>query len=153
MERIPRNILETLEDLYKRYSASPRDFPGVHIHWQGCGDSGGIEEITFLTREGVDYVKYHGSAPPSFMYDKPVNYYYTKETPGHDGITRNRVVSADEGNDYTLGQFVYERFNICEVNEGGYAHVFIEMPQGKMWGESWDYVQTEQSNTCMYHED
>lgn len=154
MERIPREILDTLEDLYKTHSVSPRDFPGVHIHWQGCGDSGGIEEINFLTPQGVKYSKQYGSAPPIYQTGEngPGTYYLVKPKQGHDGITRNSVVYVGEGNDYTLGQFIYERFDVCEINDGGYAHAFIEMPQGKMWGESWDWVHEERINTSIAYE-
>lgn len=159
MERIPRAILNTLEDLYKRYSVSPRDYPGVHIHWQGCGDSGGIEEMHFLTPEGIKFCKENDAAPPSYLIGErdPSKYYYTQKRTGIDfngnNTEREYTVDIEEGNDYTLGQFIYERFSVCEVNDGGYAHAFIEMPHGKMWGESWDYVSEERINTSMAYED
>ena len=156
MERIPREILNTLEDLYKRHSVSPRDFPGVHIHWQGCGDSGGIEEITFLTPQGVQYVKQYNHAPPAYQTGEkggPSQYYLTKPQQGRDGITRDTVVHVGEDNDYTLGEFIYNRFDVCEINDGGYAHVFIELPHGKMWGESWDWIHEERINTSVAYED
>ena len=157
MERIPRAILDTLEDLYKRHSVSPRDFPGVHIHWQGCGDSGGIEEIVFLTPQGVQYTKQYETAPPAYHTGQdnngPSQYYLTKPRQGHDGITRNAVVHVGEDNDYTLGEYIYNRFDVCEINEGGYAHVFIEMPHGKIWGKSWDWIHEESINTSLTYED
>ena len=159
MERIPRKVLDALEDLYKRHSISPRDYPGVHIHWQGCGDDGGIDEITFLSPIGIQYAKTYSTAPPAYSFKRngssvsPSEYYYTKERAGHDNIMRDTVFSVDEENDYTIGKFIYERFGVCEINDGGYAHVFIEMPHGNIWGESWDWVTEERSNTCVSYED
>lgn len=160
MIKIPREILDALEDIYKNNNVDPREYPGVHIHWQGCGDSGGIEECHFLTNEGLKYCKQRGAAPPTWVWrndddSTPTRTYYKVTTaPTHDpSITREIVFGADTGHEYVVDEWVYRTFDVCEINEGGYADCFIEMPFGNCWGSSYQWVQEEHLNVSMAYED
>jgi len=146
-----------LEDLYKNHSASPRDYPGIYIHWQGCGDSGGIEEINFLTSDGIKYVKDTGSSPPRYTTrdheTKLKQHYHTTLRNDLGRSAYDHVTYVERPNDYELDKWIYERWDLCEINDGSYAHIFIEMPFGKAWGESYDWIQSEELNTSIAYED
>jgi len=158
MTKLPRNILDEIEDLYKNLQLDSRQYPGIHIFWQGCGDSGGIEEFNFLTPLGLQYVKDRGGAPPSYAYrdesPTPKDYYYTEHRPATPhSIARYIVYSADMRHNLDIDQWVYNAFDVCEINDGGYAHCFIELPMGNVWGESYDYVQEEHLKVSMSYGD
>jgi len=158
MTKLPRNILDEIEDLYKNLRLDPRQYPGIHIFWQGCGDSGGIEEFNFLTPKGLQYVKDKGYAPPTYTYRNndylPIDHYYMEHRPlTSHSPARAVVYSADMRHNLDIDQWVYNTFDLCEINDGGYAHCFIELPIGNVWGESYDYVQEEHLKVSMSYGD
>jgi len=147
MEKIPRNILDAVEDIYKNSEVDPREYPGVYIYWQGCGDSGGIDDISFLSKEGLDFVKQNNYAPMRWAHDmKDVQQHWAcrVQQGRYQAEPSMQVVSGDDRQGYDLDQWVYEHFDVCEINDGGFAHCFIEMPHGKVWGNSYNWVQTEE---------
>ena len=158
MTKLPRNILDEIEDLYKNLRLDPRQYPGIHIFWQGCGDSGGIEELNFLTPLGLQYVKDRGYAPPTYVPQpadtSPKDYYYTEHRPATPHSREREVVyTANMQHGMDIDQWVYNTFDLCEINDGGYAHCFIELPIGNVWGESYDYVQEEHLKVSMSYGD
>jgi hypothetical protein len=158
MLRLPKDLKDLLGDIFKEAGIGFRNFPGVHIHWQGCGDSGGIEDFTALTQAGIDYAKAHGCAPPTWRRkdassNDPIDLEYYARIPGDIGMGNYRAtLPLRERGRYELSEWVYNKFNLCEINDGGYGHIFIEMPFGKVWGESYDWVQEEVSNTLIDYE-
>ena len=156
MEKLPRKVLDAVEDLYKNNQVDPREYPGVYIYWQGCGDSGGIDDILFMTAHGVNYAKLNDACPPRFNdFLHPVEKMYACHTVRNRYDNQERLVPID-GNthrDLTLDQWVYQHFDVCEINDGGFAHVFIEMPHGKVWGNSYNWVQTEEEVRFDRYED
>jgi hypothetical protein len=156
MEKLPRKVLDAVEDLYKNNQVDPREYPGVYIYWQGCGDSGGIDDILFMTAHGVNYAKLNDACPPGFNgFLHPVEKMYACHTVRNRYDNQERLVPID-GNthrDLTLDEWVYQHFDVCEVNDGGFAHCFIEMPHGKVWGSSYNWVQTEEQVRFDSYED
>ena len=159
MHKVPREVLDAVEDLYKNSQIDPRQYPGVYIYWQGCGDSGGIDDIHFLSKDGLDYAKRHDCAPPRWLTqlndaNGPEKMYAceTYSTP-YDSTIRQRPISANVRHELTIDQWVYEHFEVCEINDGGFAHCFIEMPHGKVWGNSYNWVQTEEEVRYDRYED
>ena len=159
MNKIPREVLDAVEDLYKNSQVDPREYPGVYIYWQGCGDSGGIDEIHFLSKKGLEYAKRQDCAPPRWLAqhagDNPTEEMYACETytTQYDSTQRQRPISANYRHELTIDQWVYQHFDVCEINDGGFAHCFIEMPHGKVWGNSYNWVQTEEEVRYDRYED
>ena len=161
MNKIPREVLDAVEDLYKNSEVDPREYPGVYIYWQGCGDSGGIDEIHFLTKDGLDYAKRNDSAPPRWanQANTPLTiekmYACETYTPRYDPSLppRQRPISVNVRHELTIDEWVYRHFDVCEINDGGFAHCFIEMPHGKVWGNSFNWVQTEEEVRYDRYED
>tara|TARA_R100001510_G_C7597234_1_gene164946 strand:+ start:47 stop:526 length:480 start_codon:yes stop_codon:yes gene_type:complete len=159
MKKLPREILDAVEDLYKNSQVDPREYPGVYIYWQGCGDSGGIDDILFMSEDGLNFAKHNDECPPRYNFRPDTAYPIDKMYACH--TVRNRYNNQDQlvpidGNthrDITLDQWVYEHFDVCEINDGGFAHCFIEMPHGKVWGSSFNWVQTEQEVRFDRYED
>jgi len=158
MTKIPREVLDAVEDLYKNSQVDPREYPGMYIYWQGCGDSGGIDEILFLSKDGVDFAKRNDEAPPRWTARAndpfPVEKMYACSMESHPmGGVHHRPIAGNHRHELTLDEWVYRHFDVCEINDGGFAHVFIEMPHGKVWGSSFDWVQTEQQKRFDRYED
>jgi hypothetical protein len=159
MEKLPRKVLDAVEDLYKNNQVDPREYPGVYIYWQGCGDSGGIDDILFMSEDGLNYAKHNDQCPPRWQSGGhgpfPLEKMYACHTVRNRYDNQERLVPID-GNthrDLTLDQWVYQHFDVCEINDGGFAHVFIEMPHGKVWGNSYNWVQTEEEVRFDRYED
>ena len=166
--KLPAEIVEEIEILQKSSNVDPREYPGIVIKWQGCGDSGGIESMNFLTPLGLDYIKKHHCAPTTWQmrhynaHNEPLadipaikDHYHTHPDTDHRNLAINRVTCATTNNRdiQALSQWVYEQWNLCEINDGGYGHIFIEVPFRKAWGESFDYVQEEVLNTSVDYVD
>ena len=150
MNKIPREVLDAVEDLYKNSEVDPREYPGVYIYWTGCGDSGGVDHIHFLSPHGLNYAKLNDAPPPS--YDEFCKMYACETyTPVYnpDLPPRQRPIFANVRHELTIDEWVYRYFDVCEINDGGFAHCFIEMPHGKVWGNSYNWVQTEE---CIRHD-
>ena len=150
-------LMPILEDLYKNHYASPRDFPCIHIHWQGCGDSGGIEEINLLTAEGLQYIKEKDYLPPRYYHEgaepQLKKYWHTSPRNVIGRSAYHHITYIERPSDYELDKWIYERWGLCEINDGSYAHIYIEMPLGRAWGDSYDWIQSEELNTSVSHED
>ena len=158
MNKIPREVLDAVEDLYKNSQVDPREYPGVYIYWQGCGDSGGIDDIHFLSKDGLEYAKRQDCAPPRWLAGPNDNmpekmYACEMYTPTYDPTPRQRPISANMRHELTIDQWVYQHFDVCEINDGGFAHCFIEMPHGKVWGNSYNWIQTEEEVRYDRYED
>jgi len=159
MNKIPREVLDAVEDLYKNSQVDPREYPGVYIYWQGCGDSGGIDDIHFLSKEGLEYAKRQDCAPPRWLSrnDGPngPEKMYACHTVRNQWDNQERLVpiAGNHRHELTIDQWVYEHFDVCEINDGGFAHCFIEMPHGKVWGNSYNWVQTEEEVRYDRYED
>lgn len=159
MNKVPREVLDAVEDLYKNSQVDPREYPGVYIYWQGCGDSGGIDDILFLSKDGLDFAKRNDEAPPRWAGRAndpfPIEKMYACEmyTPGYDPTPRQRPICGNHRHELTIDQWVYQHFDVCEINDGGFAHCFIEMPHGKVWGNSYNWVQTEEQVRFDSYED
>lgn len=153
MKKIPRKVLDAVEDLYKNSQVDPREYPGVYIYWQGCGDSGGIDDILFMTPHGLNYAKLNDECPP--RYNEFISKNYACHTVRNQYDNRERVVpiAGNHRHELTLDEWVYQHFDVCEINDGGFAHVFIEMPHGKVWGNSYNWIQTEQEVRFDHYED
>lgn len=155
MNKIPREVLDAVEDLYKASQVDPREYPGVYIYWQGCGDSGGIDEIYFMTPEGVEYAKRNDDAPPRYNFRpeqaNPAAKFYAcrLERGRYDDQERLQPIAGNHRHEMTIDEWVYSHFDVCEINDGGFAHCFIEMPHGKVWGNSYNWIQTEE---CVRHD-
>lgn len=137
--------MDSVEDVYKRSSLSPRDYPGLMIQWSGCGDSGGIEDIYFLTPAGLQEAKTHnpenGVAFSAYQTGESNDLYFARTELPENGV-RVHVNGAhphQAGRDYSLDQWVYEKFHLCEINDGSHATVFIEMPRGNVWGQAYHW--------------
>jgi hypothetical protein len=158
MTSLPREVLDAVEDLYKNQNLDPREYPGIYIYWQGCGDSGGIDDLMFLTPKGLQWAKDLNECPPRWTSPKSqdqVEDFYACETvqQRYDPTPRTLPVQGNHRHDITIDEWVYKYFDVCEINDGGFAHVFIEMPFGKVWGNSYNWVQTEEEILTMEYED
>lgn len=157
MNKIPREVLDAVEDLYKTAAVDPREYPGVYIYWQGCGDSGGIDDIYFMSKKGVDFAKRTDDAPPRWNhrpdYKFEEHYACRMERGRWDNEPRLQPIAGNVRHELTIDQWVYEHFDVCEINDGGFAHCFIEMPHGKVWGSSYNWVQTEEQVRFDSYED
>ena len=154
MNKIPREVLDAVEDLYKNSQVDPREYPGVYINWQGCGDSGGIDTIHFMTAHGLNYAKLNDAPPPTYPEFSKM-YACETYTPTYDPTStpRQRPICANVRHEMTIDEWVYRHFDVCEINDGGFAHCFIEMPHGKVWGNSFNWVQTEEEVRYDRYED
>lgn len=154
MKTIPRQHHETLVMLMKRADLDPRDYPAVHIHWTGCGDSGGIEDINPMTPAGLEVAQKHNQQPAMYHNDG-IDYYAThRRTDGNGmGFTCCINLNQHRRGDWELDQWVYEAFDLCEINDGSYAHIFIDMATRKVWGASYNWVMDEVENVVIDHED
>ena len=150
MNKIPREVLDAVEDLYKDSQVDPREYPGVYIYWQGCGDSGGIDDILFMSQDGLDYAKRNDECPPRYNFRPDTPYPIEKMYACHtvrnqyDNPDRLVPIAGNHRHELTIDQWVYQYFDVCEINDGGFAHCFIEMPHGKVWGNSYNWIQTEE---------
>ena len=138
----------------KRAELDPRDYSAIHIHWSGCGDSGGIEDINPMNTDGLEYAKKHNAAPPTYGPEAQKYYPHMNRVDGNGNsytstVNLNRVRQSD----YELDQWVYEAFDLCEINDGSYAHIFIDMTTRKVWGSSYNWVMDEVENIVIDHED
>ena len=155
MNKIPREVLDAVEDLYKNNQVDPREYPGVYIYWQGCGDSGGIDDILFMSKDGLNFAKHNDLCPPRYNFHRdtpyPIDKMYACHTVRNQYDNQDRLVpiAGNHRHELTLDEWVYNYFDVCEINDGGFAHVFIEMPHGKVWGNSYNWVQTEE---CIRHD-
>ena len=159
MNKVPREVLDAVEDLYKNAQVDPREFPGIYIYWQGCGDSGGIDDILFLSKEGLAYAKAADQAPPRWA-PRPNDpqgpekmYACHMVQHSYMGEPRMTPICGNHRHELTIDEWVYRHFDVCEINDGGYAHVFIEMAHGKVWGNSYNWVQTEEEVRFDRYED
>lgn len=145
--KLPRELMDTVEDIYKNSSLSPRDYPGLMVQWSGCGDSGGVEDIYFLTPAGLKEAKTHdpenGRPFSSYHTDEKNELYFARHRlPGRD-FSQHVNGAVGDRRDYSLDAWVYKKFNLCEINDGSYATVFIEMPRGNVWGQSYHWETHE----------
>lgn len=145
--------------LMKQADLDPREYPAIHIHWQGCGDSGGIEDINPMTPLGLEYSRKHNAEPQSMDYTthKPVVHFAQVSRPyTHDPLrtyTQRITLTDFRRGDYDLDKWVYDNWGVCEINEGGYAHVFVDMATRKVWGESHDWITEDRLNLSINYED
>jgi hypothetical protein len=159
MNKIPREVLDAVEDLYKNSQVDPREYPGVYIYWQGCGDSGGIDDILFMSKDGLDFAKHNDECPPRYNFRPDTPYPIDKmyacrtERSNYDNMDRLVPIAGNHRHELTIDEWVYRHFDVCEINDGGFAHVFIEMPHGKVWGSSFNWVQTEEEVRFDRYED
>jgi hypothetical protein len=157
--KIPLEILEAIELIQKTSNVDPREYPGISIKWIGCGDSGGIEDLNFLTPLGLEYVKRHHCAPATWQMRATrefknqaaptvlKDYYHATPIKNSHVASRETVTCGTNSDISALSQWVYEQWDLCETDDGSYGNIFIEVPFRKAWGESFDYVQEEVLNT------
>ena len=74
-------------------------------------------------------------------------------TPGMTPLLGSVLSVANVRHELTIDEWVYRHFDVCEINDGGFAHCFIEMPHGKVWGSSYNWVQTEEQVRFDSYED
>ena len=98
MNKIPREVLDAVEDLYKASQVDPREYPGVYIYWQGCGDSGGIDDILFMTEDGLNFAKHNDECPPRYNFRPDTPYPIDKMYACH--TVRNQYDTQDRTRTY-----------------------------------------------------
>jgi hypothetical protein len=153
--KLPIQLQQNLLDTMKSAQLDPRKYPVIQIHWSGCGDDGGIEDIFALTQQGKETVIEHGHLPD---YGKEEHVACTVQT--RRGMvpprTFNVQVNLNEhrhGHNYELDRWVYDKFDLCEVNEGGYGNIYVDLATRKVWGQSYNWVTEDVENVIIYYED
>lgn len=153
--KLPINLQQALLDAMKSAELDPREYPVIHIYWSGCGDSGGIEDIYALTQKGKEKVIEHGVLPSYGEADLVACTVITRE--GANIPTKwNRQINLNEhrhSRTYDLDQWVYEKFDLCEINDGGYGNIYIDLATRKAWGTSYNWVQEDVLNVEVAYED
>ena len=153
--KLPIHLQQVLLDTMKTAELDPRQYPVVHIYWSGCGDTGGIENIYALTQEGKETVIENGYLPG---YGEPKWVACTVITREGANVptTFHRQVDLNDlrhNPTYELDQWVYEKFDLCEVNDGGYGNIYIDLATRKAWGTSYNWVQEDVLNVDVAYED
>ena len=110
-----------------------------------------------MSKKGVDFAKRTDDAPPRWNHrpDYKVEEHYAcrMERNRWDDQPRLMPIAGNVRHELTIDQWVYQHFDVCEINDGGFAHCFIEMPHGKVWGSSYNWVQTEEQVRFDSYED
>ena len=163
MEKIPREILDLIEDLYKRVDIDPRVYPIIQAKWNGCGDSGGLEEIHFLSVAGAAKLKSTvGAYNPPETYGEHAHEYWHGEKQERQNIHGPGAIPMywyrlTNGVNHLIGyefsQYIYEKFDLCEINDGSHCTAYIEMPHGNIWGGAWHWEMQEIDGTQIEYED
>lgn len=153
--KLPIPLQQGLLDAMKSAQLDPRNYPVIHIYWSGCGDSGGIEDIYALTQKGKEKVIEHGHLP---SYGEPELVATTViHREGANVPTQwYRQINLNEHRHsptYDLDQWVYEKFDLCEINDGGYGNIYIDLATRKAWGKSYNWVQEDVLNVEVAYED
>lgn len=142
---LPPNLRDLLDDFYKEHQIEKRDYPGIYVYWHGMGDDGGINEINLLTPAGFNYVKETTCNPAHENNNMQSSEYYLLEsTPRKkwDGTDMYIVRNFAEFHrtDYSIDEWLYRTFDLCEVNDGSFANIYIDAQTGQVWGEAEHYV-------------
>jgi hypothetical protein len=152
MQKIPKALNTIINECYTQSRISPTDFPVIDIRYHGCGDSGGIESVMFLTHEGAK-LAHMNKVPGAWPKEDMKKFYAT--------TTHSYVISADKSttstvpleadlsdrqvasNWYQIEKWIYEKFGLCEINDGCMADIFVSQPLGNVWGRRTDFVTEE----------
>lgn len=153
--KLPIPLQQGLLDTMKAAQLDPREYPVIHIYWSGCGDSGGIEDIYALTNVGKEKVIKHGCLPEYGQSEDVATTAITRQG-GPVPRTFNTQVNLNPHRrdpQYALDQWVYKTFNLCEINDGGYGNIYVDLGTRKVWGTSYDWVTEDVENTNVEYED
>lgn len=153
--KLPIPLQQALLDAMKSADLDPRQYPVVHIYWSGCGDSGGIEDIHALTQKGKEQVIENGHLESYGLPELAACTVITREGANIPTKWYRQVNLNDhrQSPNYDLDQWVYEKFDLCEVNDGGYGNIYIDLATRKAWGTSYNWVQEDELNVEIAYED
>lgn len=134
----------------------PRKYPVIHVYWSGCGDDGGIEEIHALTQAGKEQVIQEGHLSDYGKEEWVACNTYTRESFRGTPVTFNAQINLLEnrtGGNYELDRWIYDKFNLCEVNDGSYGNIYVDLATRKTWGRSYNWVTDDVLNVEKRYED
>lgn len=153
--KLPIPLQEGLLDTMKAAQLDPRQYPVIHIHWNGSGDSGGIEDIHALTHIGKEKVIKYGCLP-NYGQSEDVAITVITRQGAPIPSTYNAQVNLNTSRrdpQYALDQWVYKNFDLCEINEGGYGNIYVDLGTRKVWGTSYNWVTEDIENVSVEYED
>jgi hypothetical protein len=144
--RMPSNIRNLIDDFYKNNQIDKRDYPLIYVHWHGMGDNGGIEEINLLTVEGYSYVIETTCNPANNSRDTQTSKYclmdpVLRTSWDNKNVYVIRNFQEFHRDSYAIDEWLYTTFELCEINDGSFAHIYIDALTGQVWGEAEHYVQ------------
>lgn len=144
--RMPSNILDLIDDFYKNNQIDKRDYPLIYVYWHGMGDNGGIAEINLLTVEGYQYLIETTCNPAHHTSDTLTSRYYLMDPVLRTSWSNQNVYVVQNFGEfhrdsYIIDEWLYTTFKLSEINDGSYAHMYIDAQTGQVWGAAEHYVQ------------